>query len=141
MPRSLVLPLLLLAAACASRSAAHGGSAAETATGLAFTHTYAVHFGEGDTAGYVVEFFKTPEGIVDDRGYPVGTLLVQDLDLRTIGFITPGRHAWRFDEQGDTEDLGYGARDSQVADLLGQQGKLRYVAVTPDAPPAGASPD
>ncbi|MDG2148385.1 MAG: hypothetical protein P8N09_02560 [Planctomycetota bacterium] len=83
-----------------------------------------------DISGYLVEFEELPVGIVDRRPYPVGTILVQDIDLNTIGFLTPGGHAFRFDDEGRSHSLGYGHQNKLVARVLNTSADLRFRPVS-----------
>ena len=131
--------LLLTLGACATGSTDDGDSIdpRKIATDLAYSHTYAVTFTEdGKTIGYVVEFYRVPQGIIDRRSSPPGTVLVQDLDLENIGFITPGGRAFRYDARGGAHDMGFAGRDQHVASFFGQSGRPHYTATHP-APPTG----
>lgn len=131
----LLLPLL----GCASGSSTHGDSSgAVEARDLAFSHTYEVRFGSAeDVQGYIVEFFRVPEGILDRRLYPVGTVLVQNLDLVTIGFITPGSRGYAYDEHGNAIDLGFDGRNDHVIAMLGGGGRPHFTSTTPGLPADG----
>jgi len=82
---------------------------------MAFTHTHEVNFGESEqVVGYLVEFLRVPEGVVDERTFPAGTVLLQDLEFKTVGLITPGQEGVAFDDQGVPTSLGHGGREQLV---------------------------
>ena len=135
MLRPVALLLLTLLGCASSPDAVEERPHQTEARDLAFTHTYEVRFGSNESvAGYFVEFFNVPEGVVDRRLYPTGTALVQDLDLETVGFITPSGRAYAFDEHGNAVDLGYDGRHDHVAKLLGVAGKPQFTSTTPYLP-------
>ena len=136
---SLLLALATLLPACASNddpTRFAGDTYADTfkvAREHAYTVLTEVRFdGETQPAGYTVEFVPLPLGVQDERPYLVGTLLVQDTGLASMGFITPGGRAFAFDTNGASHDRGYGKRDGQVAGLLGRHGRRpRYQRISP----------
>ena len=128
MIRQALLATLLVLAACASDGqrvassdgASGGGADLSVARDLAFSHTYEVRFqGSTEPDGYLVEFYRVPAGIRDERIHKPGTALVQDAALATVGLITPGGRGYAFDAQGVSQDLGFGSRSALVAELLG----------------------
>ena len=138
MSRPAALLLLALLGCAAGTSSIDDEAAAFTgqpARDLAYTHTYEVRFGAEElVTGYVIEFYSTPEGMLDRRLYPVGTVLVQDTDLVTIAFITPGGRAYTFDDRGDAHDRGFDGRDDHVQAILAGSGRPHYTSTTPHLP-------
>ena len=136
---SLALPALLLAAlllpACGSsapRQVQAAGADLSVARDHAYTRLVAVRFGDDiGAAGFLVEFGELPDGIQDERPYTPGTVLVQDPDLTSLGFITPGGRGFRYAADGSAVELGYGKRDAHVTTLLGGEGRIRYEVVSP----------
>lgn len=132
----LLAALALLLAACSSGPTLRGDHDRGVARETAYTHTYEVLFGDGaQPVGYLVEFYRVPQGIVDERPFKPGTVLLQDLDFRMVGFITPGAHGYVFDAAGATLDLGYGGRDRHVAEVFGRSGAPSYRTLQPGVPP------
>ncbi len=127
---------LFLSPACASGGGKQGGQETGTDLGLAqgnaFTNLLEVRLGSSqEVAGYLVEFEGVPLGIVDDRPYPVGTVLVQDTSLQTLGFLTPRGNGFRFDGDGRSHDEGHGTRIELIARIMNTGEHLRLRAVTP----------
>jgi hypothetical protein len=83
-----------------------------------------------EVSGYLIEFEKLPVGVVDRRPYPIGTILIQDIDLNMMGFLTPGGHAFRFDSEGRPYSLGYGHQNELVARVLNTSASLRFRPVS-----------
>ena len=105
------------------------------ATEHAYTRLVEVRFaGAPDAAGYLVEFTELPLGILDERPYPPGTVLVQDRQLRNVGFLTPQGRAFAFDADGRAQDRGQGGRDAQVSALLSGGSPPIYRLLSPVAP-------
>ncbi|MFT7462614.1 MAG: hypothetical protein ACI9EF_000956 [Pseudohongiellaceae bacterium] len=96
----------------------------------AYTHTHEIRFGmDGFVSGYLVEFLTLPDGIEAERDYPAGTVLLQDLQLKTIGMISPGNQAYAFDESDQIVNLGVGGRDDQVAAIDGRTERAQFTAL------------
>lgn len=139
MIRLALLASLLVLASCASDGrrlatahGASGGADLSVARDLAFSHTYEVWFRDAtEISGYLVEFYRVPAGVVDERIHKPGTALVQDASLATVGMITPGGRGYRFDAQGMSHDLGFGSRSALVAKVLGGSEPVRYVTAQP----------
>jgi len=132
-PRPVVL-LALVLGGCASapRPPEPAPDELGVARELAFSHTWAVLFeDEAEASGYIVEFDAVPEGIVDERLHPPGTVLIQDRDLATIGFITPGGRAYAFDERGRAIDRGADARTRLVASFFGRAEEPAFESTQP----------
>jgi len=148
MIRTALLATLLVLVSCASdggRVASAGGPAGRgdlsVARDLDFSHTYEVWFsGSSAPQGYLIEFYRAPQGIDDRRVHEPGTALVQDASLATVGMITPGGRGYTFDAEGASHDLGYGSRSALVARMLGGAEPVRYVTAQPGAPGAPATP-
>lgn len=123
--RLAIVSLLLLVAACAAdpKDARDLLPEPVIARGMEFTRTHAVNFGD-DTrpAGYLVEFLRVPNGVVDERVYSAGTALIQDALLADVGFVSPAGAGYRF-EGGGTAPLGFAARTVHVTTLLGGEGR------------------
>jgi len=121
-----------LATGCASgRSAGPTGLDGErVAREHAYTQLLEIRVGgESAVGGYLVEFTAVPLGIRDERPYPVGTVLVQDADMRTVGFVTPAGSGFAFDEDGWSHPRGRGARADVVGLILGTREPLRFRAL------------
>lgn len=117
----------VLTPGCASSGSGHG-EAKDMASGpnhaVARDHAYTRLLeirldDETQVSAYLVQFDVLPQGVIDERPYPVGTALVQDTDLNTLGFLTPKGQAFRFDDDGRSHSLGFGARHQQIALILG----------------------
>ena len=93
------------------------------ATGDDFTRTLIVDVG-GTPSGYVVEVLDVPQGLRDERPYPVGTWLVQDIDFTLVGFISPSGTAYVFGDDHRARPAGFGSRDMSVAAILKRQGHV-----------------
>ncbi len=96
----------------------------------AYTQLLEIRAG-GDPAvrGYLVEFTAVPLGIRDERPYPVGTVLVQDADMTTVGFVTPSGSGFAFDDAGTSHERGRGTRADVVGLILGTREPLRFRAI------------
>ena len=141
MIRLALIATLLLTVSCAS-GGDHGASGGATAGAdlsvardLAFSHTYEIWMrGSNAPDGYLVEFYRVPTGIVDERIHKPATALVQDSTLDTVGLITPGGRGFRFDPLGNSLDLGFGSRSALVSEILGGEEPVRYVDAQPGVP-------
>lgn len=124
----LLLPLLMtLAVSCASGAHAGGSDldSLRTLRGFDGTHTFSVRsVGSEAVAGYIVEFFQAPDGADDQRDWPAGVVLVQDLDLKNVGFISVAGKGYRYDKNGDSQPLAARGRHAQIATLLGVEEPL-----------------
>ncbi len=137
MRQSLLIVVLLGVVGCTASDpiiAANDGIARPPTTlaaaqDLDFTETSEVLV-RGEVIGYVKTLLELPEGIEDKRAWPTGTLLVQDLELEWIGFVSPRGAAYRFDEQGNATPVGVGSRLGSVGRMLGttEFPKLRSVS-------------
>jgi hypothetical protein len=106
--------------------AAHHGIAREHA----YTRMLEVRVVDDITiVAYLVEFEDLPIGVIDERPFPIGTALVQDVKLNTVGFLTPGGEAFRFDDDGASHSLGHGSRHELVARVLGTSAHVRFRVV------------
>ncbi|GJM21195.1 MAG: hypothetical protein DHS20C15_11100 [Planctomycetota bacterium] len=125
----LLLPLLMIVAVGCASGARDGVTDLDSLRVLRDmdgTHTFSVRdTPDADIGGYIVEFFNAPEGSTDERKWPAGTVLVQNTELRTIGFITRGGRVYRFDDQGASEQLEVSGRHAQIAALLGMTTPLK----------------
>jgi len=124
----LLLPLLmLLAVGCASGAKAGGSDldSLRTLRGFDGTHTFSVRtVGSDEIAGYIVEFFQAPDGSTDERDWPAGAVLVQDLELKNVGFLSVAGKGYRFDKDGSSQPLNARGRNAQIAALLGVEEPL-----------------
>ena len=128
--------LLFGLTACASREASTEPGPMPDHPALAqqidWTHTHEIRFGmDGFVSGYMVEFLVLPDGIDEARDYPVGTVLLQDIALRTIGMISPANRAYTFDDANQIVDLGVGGRDDQVAAIYGRTERPTFTSLFP----------
>lgn len=122
----------------ASTTSGRGASAASprlpgpvaTATDLDWVQTERVL--DGDVAvGYVDRVLPVPIGIADQRGYTPGTILVRDVDMALLGFVTPNGASYRFTDDDRSRPVG-GTPDAAIATILGRAGDdLEYEPLTP----------
>ncbi len=105
-------------------------------TGLDATHTFEVRLaGDESASGYLLEFYAGEAGTKDERKWPAGTVLIQDLDFQNVGFIDYLGKAYRFDKSGKSHDISAVGRHAQVAKLLGLTGKLIIRSALPGIEP------
>ena len=52
-----------------------------------------------------------------------------NVELNTVGFLTPGGQGFRFDDDGASHSLGHGSRHELVARVLGTSSHVRFRAV------------
>jgi len=99
---------------------------------LDWTQTSEIRF-SGELVGFLVEVLEVPEGVEDRRAYRPGTLLVQDLRFRPLGFISPGGTTYGYDEQGLARTLGFGGRNLAIANFFRRTGSPQIITVVPEA--------
>ena len=134
MRRALLLPALLLIAACQSGSAEHPagvaghGPTAVAAHDLPCTETFEIRFGD-ELVGYLVEVKPMPAGEPDERPYKPGTSLIQDKAFTFVGFITPAGTTYRFDAAGNGHTVGFGSRNQSIAAFFRRNGSPRILAL------------
>jgi hypothetical protein len=130
----LLVLAVLLTAGCSGR--ADKRSQTETtprfvATDMAFTVTKEVWFGDRHV-GFVVDVLAVPDGFLDQRPYKAGTLVVEDLTMFPIGFISPRGSSYAFDANDEAKLVAFGGRDSSVARFFKANGMPRYIVVAGD---------
>ncbi len=128
----------LMPAACSSAPHARAATPPAVRTlaaarDLQYADTLEIRFG-ADLVGYVVEVLPVPEGLLDERPWTPGTLLIQGPQLDFLGFITPGGTTYRFDAQGGAHAIGFGSRDQGIAAFFGRNGTPRLVTTQPGLP-------
>ena len=144
MRRTLLLPVLLLTAACQSGSSSGppdrpGGWAdpspgATAAHDLPSTETFEIRFGD-DLVGYLVEVKPMPPDQPDQRPYKPGTSLIQDRNFTFIGFISPAGTTYKFDANGNSAHaVGFGSRNQSIAAFFRRNGSPRILAVSTGLP-------
>lgn len=145
MLRSLTfLVLLAVATSCASwhsTSASSSDGANTAATGspappplqvaraTQFTETYELLV-DGEHVGYVTEFLDVPIGTRDSRPLPTGSLMVEDLDFRWLGYVLPSDEAFTFDDRNRIEPVDAKTRDAQLTAIIGVPGTAVVLAPT-----------
>lgn len=128
-----ILPLLLLAACHAPSTppaAAPGPSTPHLsqARDLRWTETFEIRFGD-ELVGYLEEVRDAPVGEKDERPFKPGTSLIEDKDLKVIGFISPYGTTYRFNAEGEAKTVGFGSRNQSIAAFFRQNGEPRILAL------------
>ena len=130
------LPLLLLAACHAPsehEAAKPAAARPEVTASLAYTESFEIRFGD-ELCGFLVEVQPVPAGETDARPYTPGTAVIQDKDLRTLGFISPHGTTYRFNAEGEAKPVGWGSRNQSIAAFFRRNGSPRILAVATGQP-------
>ena len=137
--RRLLLPAVLLIAACQSGPPDRPGGWSEPAPtavaahDLPCTETFEIRFGD-ELVGYLVEVQPMPKDQPDQRRFKPGTSLIQDKQFVDIGFISPGGTTYRYDEAGIAHSVGFGSRNQSIAAFFRKNGAPRILSVATGQP-------
>lgn len=86
-----------------------------------YTETFELRV-DGRHVGYVTEFLEAPMGAQDSRPLPTGSLMVEDLEFRWLGYVDPRGEAFVFDDRDRVQPVGARGRDAQLTAIAGAPG-------------------